>query len=200
MKNIFILILSLIHSLLVGCSGSNSENKCNQLYTKAQENLNRYYETNENNYLSLAKQFIDSIDCDSYKYKTSNIKITLFTLNKDYKGGIDYIKSLDSSKFYKPYQKKMFLNNFQVLTLKEKGDEESIDSLNREIILEIESYLIKNVDKEALFDLFKIKSKIQSQDSILNDLNLIRRTNEYDHNFLDAIYETVNSESEIKNK
>lgn len=197
MNHKLILLISLLF-IISSCKGSSNEDKCLLLYNNAKENLNTYYETSDEKYLEISKQFIDSINCESFTYKIFDIKISLFTLQKDYIGGINYIKSLDDSKFYKSYQKTMYLNNFQILSGNKSADKNKIDSLYHNTVIEIETYLKDTTDKEAMFDLLTIKSKFLSNDSLLKEIDSIRKTNKYESDFLNAVYETVISESEKK--
>lgn len=197
MNTKLISIISLLF-IIYSCKGSNSEDTCLQLFNNAKENLNTYYETNNEMYLEISKQYIDSVNCESFTYKIFNIKISLYNLRKDYNGGINYIKSLDENKFYKPYQKTMYLNNFQILLNNDSTDKNNNDSLYNNTVIEIETYLKDKTDKEAILDLLTLKSKFLSKDSLLKEINSIKKTNKYEDDFLNTVYKTIISESEIK--
>ena len=88
-------------SLLLNACYYNAENKCTLLLQKANDNLYQFYISNDTLLLFKAKKCIDSIDCNSFKYKVFITKIILFTLLNEYTAGIEYITTLTISDFVK---------------------------------------------------------------------------------------------------
>lgn len=174
----------------IGCNSVKQEDHCNQLYLNASNLLNKYYETDSTMYLIRANESLDSINCEKYKYKSNavDLKITIYTLNHEYKKGLEFVHSLDSRDFYKPYQKTMFINHFKAIDCR---DNRVKDSLYYSTTREIDDYLRSNNDEAALFDLFVIKSKIQDRLTIKREIDSLKSANIYDSLFLDNIITSI---------
>jgi hypothetical protein len=181
----------LVGMLLDSCR-FNAENKCTLLLQKANDNLYQFYISNDTLSLLMAKSYVDSIDCNSFKYKVFSIKITLFSLLNEYSAGIEYIKTLNTADFDKEYQKNMYLKSFEAMYWEAQGDTVKSNNLYIEIIANIKSYLNNNADQEALVDLFSIKSKIETKSEILKEIELLKETGKYDNDFLNALVEIQN--------
>ena len=189
MKNI-LWCLVLIGMSINTCS-QNSEKKCNLLLKKANNDLCRFYLSNDTALLFIAKSCLDSIDCKSFKYKIFNIKTTLFILLKEYSEGIEYIKSLNTADFNRAYQKTMYLKSFKAMQSESTGDTTVSNKLYTEIVTEIQNYLDKNPDQQVLVDLFYIKSKIEKREKIIQEIDHLKKGGKYDNDFLNAIIETL---------
>jgi hypothetical protein len=185
----------LICVLLNACN-HNTEDKCNLLLQKANDNLYQFYTLNDTNSLFKAKSYIDSIDCNSFKYKVFNTKITLFVLLNEYSAGIEYVKTLNTADFHKEYQKNMYLKSFEAMLCEAQGDTVERNNFYIEIIAEIQSYLDKTANQETLADLFAVKSKIETKAEILKEIELLKTTGKYDSDFLNALAEMQNGNSE----
>lgn len=175
---------------VIGCNSVKQEDNCNQLYINANNLLNKYYETDNTMYLIQANESLDSIKCEKYKYRLNavNLKITIYTLNHEYKKGLEFVYSLDSCDFDKPYQKTMFTNHFKAIDCR---DNRVKDSLYYSTIREINDYLRSNKDEAALFYLFVIKSKIQDRLTIKREIDSLKSINIYDSSFLDNIIKSI---------
>lgn len=189
MKN-FLYYLVLFSISLNACN-NNSEKECDLLLKKANDNLYQFYSSNDTLLLFSAKKYLDSINCNSFKYKAFNTKNTLFILLKEYSKGIEYIKTLSSSDFNKSYQKNMYLKSFEAMQCKAKGDSVTSIRLYTEVTDEIQDYLDENPSQEVLIDLYTVKSKIEKQDKIIEEIELLKTTGKYNNDFLDALATTM---------
>jgi len=182
----------LITLLLLSCNQNNKEEKCEEQYNRAKDYLNEYYLTNNKDYLNLLRLTIDSINCDTFRYSLSGIKITLYLLMEDYESGIVYLDSLLPDKFAKPYSKNMYLNSFKALICEKDDNTICRNDYYKQIENEIEKYIRDKIDKEALVDLYFIKSKIHGKEILLNEIDSLKTINQYDTDYLDVLHETIN--------
>lgn len=193
-----LLYLALISVSLNACS-HNSEKECDLLLKKANENLYQFYLSNDTTLLITAKEYLDSIDCNSFKYNVFNSKTTVLILLKEYSESIEYIKSLNAADFSRAYQKNMYLKTYEAMQCEVQGDTATGNKLYREIIAEIQSYSDKTSNQEILADLFFIKSKVETSEQIIQEIELLRKTGKYDNDFLNVLKATLtetNNESE----
>jgi hypothetical protein len=160
----------LFSSISLNACSVNAEKKCNLFLKNANDNLYQFYTSNDTLSLLRAKNYVDSIDCNSFKYKVFNIKITLFALLNEYSAGIEYIKTLNTADFNKEYQKNMYLKSFEAMLCEVQGDTAKRNKLYMEIIAEIQFYIDKTAKQETLVDLFAIKSKIETKAEILEEI------------------------------
>lgn len=194
-KRKILFYFALVSVSLNACS-HNTESKCSLLLQKANDNLYQFYTSNDTLSLLKAKSYVDSIDCNSFKYKVFNTKITLFVLLNEYSAGIEYVKTLNNADFRKEYQKNMYLKSFEAMLCEAQGDTVKSNNLYREIIAEIQSYLYKSANQETLIDLFVIKSKVETKAEILREIDLLKATDKYDDDFLNALAEMQNENNE----
>lgn len=188
----YISTLLLVGSLLC-CKHNREENICQEQLNRSRNYLNEFYLTNDSDYLAHSKFTLDSIDCDSFKHRVSNIKLSLYYLMKDYENGIMYVETLEDMEFQRPYMKAMFLNNFKALLCIEKKDTTCYSYYYKEIITEIEDYLDENKDIDALVDLYVFKSKIYPKAILLSEIDTLKAKGQYNHDYLNALYESVNN-------
>ncbi|MGL5787899.1 MAG: hypothetical protein ACRCX4_13945, partial [Bacteroidales bacterium] len=109
-------------------------------------------------------------------------------LNHKYREGVEFVNSLNSSDFSKPYQKNLFVNNFKALDCK---DNRVKDSLYTSTIRQINDYLLLNKDEVALFDLFMFKSKIQDTLETKREIDSLKYLNIYDSVFLNNLIKSI---------
>lgn len=134
---------------------------------------------------------LDSISSDNNQ--VINTKISLYLLLGDSKKGVTYLETIAEDRFYKPYQKEMYLNS--ILALNEK------DSLKREILYKqaidgIDHYLLKHSsDDQALADLFYTKLRFKPLDSVLSDIERYMKKDIYDKNFLQILKQSMQDSS-----
>lgn len=184
----------------LSCKQNNKEVKCEQQFNRAKNYLSEYYLTNNKDCLYSSILTLDSIECDTLKYKISAVRIPLYLLTVEYEKGIIYVESLDENKFLKPYHKKMYLNNFKALKCKENNDTICKNAHYNEIANEIYSYLQNNTDFETLFDLYIIKSKIEKKERLFHELDSIKKTDIYDNDLLDALCNSLEEIYELQNE
>jgi hypothetical protein len=179
----------------VSCNSANPK-QCEVLYKKAMDNWLQFSITNDSSLLVNSKKYLDSINCKPVKYKVFILKISLFYLLQDYKGGQEYVMPFDSSDFGRDYMKNMYIKSFEAMLCEAQGDIIKRNNLYKEIIAEIQSYLEKAANQETLVDLFAIKSKIETKTEILKEIELLKTTGKYDNYFLNALAEMQNENNE----
>lgn len=188
----------IISVLLNACSGRNAEDRCNSLLQKANDNLYQFYSSNDTLLLIEAKKQIDSIECDFFKHKVFNTKVALLVILNEYYEGVDYVKGLDSAEFDREYQKSMYLKSFEAMLCESKGDTVGSKNLYIEIADEIQSYLDKTAyrEKEAVVDLFTIKSKVMSKSELMQEIDSLKNSGCCDNDFLESLAEILKSRDE----
>lgn len=194
-----ILLCLVLAIVLLNACNQHSEQQCDLLLKMANDNLYQFYVTTDTLLLVSAKNYIDSIDCNSFKYRVFNSKTTLLILLKKYSEGMEYIKSLNAADFNKPYQKNMYFKNFEALQCEVQGDTVKRNNLYMEIIDEIQSCLKNDINQEILFDLFLFKNKVETHEQILQEIELLRKTGKYENDFIDALATAMTDiDNEIK--
>jgi hypothetical protein len=138
-----------------------------------------------------AKGYLDSIDCGSFKNEISYTKTSVLTLLGKYAEVIEYIKTLNSTSFNKPYQKDMYLEYFKAMQCAARGDTINSIRLYTEAAARVQLYLTKYHDREVLMDLYVIKSKYEKHDKLIQEIDSLKITGMYDHDFLDALISTT---------
>lgn len=183
----------IISVLLNACSWRNAEDSCNSLLQKANDNLYQFYSSNDTLLLIEAKKQVDSIECNSFKHKVFNTKVALLVILNEYSEGIDYVKGLDSAEFDREYQKSMYLKSFEAMLCETKGDTVGSKNLYVEIADEIQSYLDKTAyrEKEAVVDLFTIKSKVLSKSELMQEIDSLKNSGCCDNDFLESFAEML---------
>jgi hypothetical protein len=189
MKKYFLILISSLLILMLNTCSHNAENQCDVLLQKAKGSLYQFYISNDTLSLFKAKNYLDSIDCASFKYKVFDTKISLFILLKEYSEGIEYVKTLNNSDFKREYQKNMYIKSFEAMICEVQGDTLGQNKLYQEIVSEIQSYLDKTSNQETLIDFFTIKSKIETKAEILKEIELLKATGKYDIEFLNILIE-----------
>lgn len=164
---------------------------CDLLYEKALDCWCKYSLSHDTLLLRKSEQYLDSIDCKPVKYGVFELKVSLIYLLKDYERGKDYIASFDSLDFGVGYKKNMYLKTFEALTFASQGDTIKQNQLYLEIVKDIQNYLSNNPNEESLYDLYTIKRRIESRDSIIKEIEHIRFSKLYNDDFLDALIETI---------
>ncbi len=195
-RNSLCCFLMLLITLLLNSCSNNAENRCDVLLQKAKGSLYQFYVSNDTLSLIKAKNYIDSIDCSSFKHKVFDTKITLVILLKEYSEGIEYVKTLNNSDFQKEYQKNMYLKSFEAMICESQGDTIRRNKLYQEIVSEIQSYLNKTSNQETLIDFFTIKSKIETKAEIIKEIELLKATSKYDIEFLNILIEMQEGNNE----
>ena len=146
--------------------------RCDLLYEKALDCWCKYSLSHDTLLLRKSEQYLDSIDCKPIKYRVFELKVSLIYLLKDYERGKDYIA-------------------FEALTFASQGDTIKQNQLYLEIVKDIQNYLSNNPNEESLYDLYTIKRRIESRDSIIKEIEHIRFSKLYNDDFLNALIETI---------
>jgi hypothetical protein len=157
------------------------------LYSKAVDELFRFSQTDDTLWLLNAECYLDSINCKPVKHKIFLTKIGLYYQLKRYEDGKRYVLSFDISDFDREYQRDMYLNFFEALEYENEGDSIMRNKLYRGMIADVQLYLDRNDDQEALLDLFSIKSKIETCEQIVQEIQLLKTSGKYDSEFFDMM-------------
>ena len=117
-------IIILIINFFSSCNGqSNSVQQCDNSYMDAKIMIGKYGKSSDTSFLQKALVCLDtSIKCDATKTESIELKITIYFLLKDYKGGIRFIDSLPLKDFNEAYKKKMFSDMFKADQFNSVGD------------------------------------------------------------------------------
>lgn len=178
---------------LFSCKVEKDSN-CNVLLRKAKENLNSFYNKNDADYLIASKIYLDSINCNSFKYKIFNTKTTILFLLKDYKEGIQYVSSLDSTAFDKNYIKSMYLNRFKALESESRSDTIHRNQYYNEGLSAIRLYMNEHPsDKETLCEYYLFKMLFTDRTEVLREVELLKKQEMYENEFLEVLIETINN-------
>jgi hypothetical protein len=188
--------LVLLLCVLLNACNNHAERKCDLLLKKAQDNLYQFYTSNDTSLLLCAKEYLDSIDCGSFKNKISYIKTSVLILLGKYSKVIEYVQNLSSASFNKPYHKNMYLKYFEAMQCEAKGDTINSIRLYKEAASEAYPYLDKYRNREILMDLYLIKSKFEQKDKIIQEVDSLKTTGKYDNDFLDGLISTIKSDME----
>jgi len=173
-----VLILALF---FVGCHSSNSLKKevCFENLLRVNEYLNQYYIDGDEENLKCSLSIIDNVidNCVEHKEQLVTSKITVLMLLKDYEKGYEFIKSLETEKFKRPYLKNMYLISFKAFSYEAKKDTLKKNLIMIGVIEEIQNYINHNpTDKEAIVDLFYIKTILKNKkEAIDEDRSIIER-------------------------
>ena len=190
MKINIIFCLTLL--ILFSCKVERNNN-CHILLLRAKENLNIYYEKKDTNYLRVAKECLDSITCVSYEKRIFNTKTTILLLLKNYKEGVKYISSLDSTFFERSYMKSMYLNRFKALERESMLDTIHRNQYYNEGLCAIFSYMNKHpTDKETLVEYYFFKILFNDHTEVVKEVEALKKQKIFETDFLDALIETLN--------
>lgn len=182
-RNIIIIFLSAITALSFIISGCNrtGDNKNKKLLGMAKSRLYDYYCSDNPKYLHDVLNIVDSIN--SPTPLAYYMKIQVLILQKNYSEGIKLVQSIDSSKFYKPYHKNMYIKEMKAMQYEERKDSVRIQKLYREVAAEIQTYLNRTNDIDALPELYTAKQKFETKEQVFKDID-----NMYDNCYYNDLY------------
>jgi hypothetical protein len=169
------LIFFILACFLNSCNGqTTSIDKCQEHLKNAKNAFNSFYkENNQVDLLTALKESELSQDCPETRKGSIEIKISILSLQKEYKRVYMFIDSLSEKDFTKPYKKFMQSNLFKALDCKSKSDIKNRNFYLNSSISEINIFISKQkkIDQEAYYDLFLVKSELLSKDEL--NLSLI---------------------------
>ena len=171
----------LAFAFFADCKGQANLTFCKQNYKTAREYLNKYYALNQDSFLLISLYSANNaIICPETKNGAIEIKIGDLILLKKFTAGYKFVDSLKDDDFDKPYQRLMCLNKFLALNATEKFDTTKSKQYYLQILPSIQEYIqriAKTNDKireEAYYDLFVVKSKIETVDEIVKEINALK--------------------------
>lgn len=192
------------------CNGQPKIDDCKMNYKNANNNLNAYYQNNEEALLLKALDYTEkAMQCTETRRQAVEKKISLLALLKDHKAGYKFVDSLNENDFAKKYKKAMHYNLFKAFEYESKGDTSSAYKLYTETIKDISNYLQlesntqKALEQEVYYDLFFVKSRILSQKQIDDDLDKLAKEYPSDKDFFmtlkSSFFETSKAVNPIRN-
>ncbi|MFV0326926.1 MAG: hypothetical protein ACK5LF_21530 [Bacteroides xylanisolvens] len=191
MKNLFIIIL-----FIVSTSACTQSNEDNVKYKRALAYIEGYHSNHNKQLLEKALIALDStsLDSTSSNYcKIANTKISLYLLLEKYKEGIAFVDVIPENRFYKTYQKEMYLKS--MLALNER-DTLKRDSYYQQAILAINSYLSNNpTDEQALTDLFYIRLRFEPRTKVLQGIDEYLKTDSNQIEFFKLLRQSIQQDT-----
>ena len=121
----------------------------------------------------------ECIQCDSIKKAVVEFKITLLVSMKMYAEGIAFVDSLNEKDFTFGYYQNFILKQLQALEFKSKNNVIKENLIYREIVNDIEDYIIsKNIGNkefmEVYTDLFAAKEKCLDANQINKEVEPLK--------------------------
>ncbi len=110
---------------------------------------------------------------------------------KAYKKGYQFIDSLKINDFRLPYKKELSYNYFMAMEYESEGDTVNRDKRFLHTISVIENYIKRkpqiNIDEEACYDLFLIKSKVTGQTQVKQEISQLKQKYPQSIDFLNTL-------------
>lgn len=160
------------------CSGQSVVDDCESAMKNAKSELNTYYKSNDLALLNSALHYTEqSMFCKETRLQAVELKTSLLILLKRYKAGYEFTDSLGQNDFNKGYKKAMNYNFFKALEYETNGDTVSahksyLEAMNH-ISQSIETNKASQVDQDAYYDLFLMKSKVLSPSQLEDELEAL---------------------------
>lgn len=164
-----ILMLSFVCVLFHSCKDQPQKIGCNEYFLKARKIIN----TNNYQMLDSALFFINrSVECDTNKIASVELKIyILYTLGK-YQEGIRFIDSLSTDNFSYEYKKQILSDNFRSMTIDSSSQKILLKRMDSSLTAYINSRNLSNIEEEqAYIDLFAIKKRYMNPPSIAVEID-----------------------------
>lgn len=129
---------------------------------------------------------LDSIADGPYHKKVVQLKITIYSISKQYAKGSQYVMSLKESDFNKTYQRSFYLHMFDGLNCME-SQEIKANAHFKKASESIQKYLDNNVDEMALFELANIHKIYLKEKDINWIINKYNKSQNYDQDFINGL-------------
>lgn len=179
-KNILFYCISAL--FLTSCRAQGPKlDTCKKDYKIAKQQLNLFYKDSDSSHLLEALDFSQKSErCEETRSRSIDLKTSLFVLLKRYNAGANFIDSLKESDFKKEYKKQMYFRFFTALEKESNGDTITKKNILSKIVEDIRSYIeketpnVKEIDKEAWYDLFFIEKKYKSMLEIKTELDSLK--------------------------
>ena len=177
----FRLLTFFILLFLGSCSAQTALDHCKESLKNARYKLNTFYKSNDGDLLKSAVQDAGySMLCIETRIPAIEIKISLLVLLENFSTGYEFVDSLTENDFAKPYKKIMNSNFFRAMESEANGDTTRGNFFYRVAIKSVEQYLTttdkkSQIDKDAYYDLFFLKSRLLSKNEVNNELGLLSK-------------------------
>jgi hypothetical protein len=197
---IFIKLTSIIFvTLLFSCNGhSQKSNDCLQSLSAAKKALSNFY---LNSNAAFLEQAIDNcnigLKCKETRIESVELKLSILSLQSDYKKAVEFIDSLQETDFSQPYKKVMSSNFYSGLICETLKDSSCANSHFRKAIVAIEESLLlnnspDNPNFEIIYydDLF-IKRRILPLELFAEEILRLRQKFPTKSTYFEAVFETL---------
>jgi hypothetical protein len=173
---------------------------CKNHFITARKKLGLYYKTRDNTVLPEAIKTIElSLQCPETRRAAVELKLSLLSLQKQYRNAYYFVNTLSESDFKYSYRKKMNYDFFRALEYESKPD-----TLKRNVYLNkaraaIEKYIGEQSthddksDMEPYYDLIFIMKKMGSQQRLNTEIDRLKKKYPGTTNMLNALNEGVTS-------
>lgn len=164
-----LMMFSFVYILFHSCKGQSHKTECREYFLKASRIIN----TNISDKMDSALFYINrSIECDTSKIASVELKIyILFALEK-YEEGIQFVDSLTVDNFSYEYKKKIFRDNFYLMTIDSSSQLIHLKHMDSSLTAYINiRSLSKTEEEQAFLDLFSIKRRYMSPKSISAEID-----------------------------
>jgi len=184
-------------SMLESCSAQTDRvEDCEENYAKGRDFINKYAESYNKEYLYTALSLFDSsFLCKSTRFQSINSKIITYNLLRNYKEGSEYINSLQSEEFKKPYEKKINKELFDGYFLQSSGDSIGARTIFMQIASDLKTFLINkksgDLEKDVLSTLIFIESKYFSVSQLKDELEELKGKFPNDKEFIDSLEKVI---------
>lgn len=186
----------MITLLLNSCNGQNRDKDvCKSNYIKAKGEISKFYVNNNKDLLSDAlKDVQKAFNCPETRKASIELKISVLSLLKKYDVAYQFVDSLEEKDFSKPYKKKMQYDFLKGLNYESESKIVDRNIYYNKAILEIQTFVNnqKNIDQEAYYDLFFVKSKILNSEQISDEINKLKIKYPADKDFFESLKESFN--------
>ncbi|RYY54300.1 MAG: hypothetical protein EOO09_14815 [Chitinophagaceae bacterium] len=191
MYHLIFLMLSLFFS---ACEPDSAD--CKSFFKEGSRQLNLYYQSKQERHLdSSLIYFNNAIQCDNFKAAAIEQKIGILILLKDFSKASQFVDSLESNVFLKPYTKEMYLSMLNGYKSAARGDSVGYRMQIKSAVQLLEKFIKlspdkKKVDQQAYYDLFFLTSKIYPKLEIQNEADRLAGLYPSDADFFNSLKNT----------
>jgi hypothetical protein len=178
---------------LNSCAGQSPIDDCKIGINNAQRNLNNYYKSKDSTLLDTSLRYTEqSMLCKETRLRAVELKTSLLVLLRKYKRGYEFIDSLRQDDFSKEYKKRMNYSFLRALEMEANGDTTNAHKLYAEAVNYVNHFIEttgkdSQIDQDAYYDLYFIKSRIFTQEQIENELEELAKENPSDRVFFTVL-------------
>lgn len=179
--------------LTINCNGQSQEkDSCINDFNNAEKLITDFAIKRDSTALNSALQLYGrAMNCSETRKKSIEKMILYINLSEDYQKGYSFIESLLSNDFDKPYKKKMYMNFYKAMEYDKKENilerDKYFSLIADSIQLFIQKSNLNELEEEAYYDLYFIKSKYLSKEVIENEINELIKSNPKNKLFFDSL-------------